>query len=262
MDIQQGNVVTQDMLARLEPGMDKRKVTYIMGTPLIVDPFHADEWVYLYSFQKGGGERQQREVKLYFANQRLDHVAGDVRPAKGENLPAAASANVNVEVPLGERAEDGGFFSRLMRRFRGEEPAAPSTPEETAKAAPPASGPDAAEPPAGAGSAEDGAPEEGLLHRLRRGLGLTGGIGETRQPAPEGAPSEAEEAGLEETTPEEAAVQASEAEEGPSLLERLKRGLGLGGDAGAEPAPGSGTAPDAEPEPEAEPGPAAGGAVE
>ena len=40
IDIQQGNVINQEMLNKLEPGMDKKRVKFIMGTPVIVDPFH------------------------------------------------------------------------------------------------------------------------------------------------------------------------------------------------------------------------------
>ncbi|RKZ36171.1 MAG: outer membrane protein assembly factor BamE, partial [Gammaproteobacteria bacterium] len=64
IDIQQGNVVTQDMLDRLETGMEKRKVRYLLGTPLIIDTFNSGRWDYLYSFQPGGGKRVQRRISL------------------------------------------------------------------------------------------------------------------------------------------------------------------------------------------------------
>ena len=56
IDIQQGNVVTQDMIDQLRPGMTRRQVRFIMGNPLLVDTFHANRWDYLYSLQPGGGE--------------------------------------------------------------------------------------------------------------------------------------------------------------------------------------------------------------
>ena len=46
IDIQQGNVIEQEMLDKLQPGMDKDQVQFIMGTPVIVDPFHKDRWEY------------------------------------------------------------------------------------------------------------------------------------------------------------------------------------------------------------------------
>ena len=46
VDVQQGNVITQEMLAQLQPGMDKKKVGLIMGAPVIKDTFHKDRWDY------------------------------------------------------------------------------------------------------------------------------------------------------------------------------------------------------------------------
>ena len=47
IDIQQGNYVTQDMVAKLKPGMTRSQVRFALGTPLIADPFHPDRWDYL-----------------------------------------------------------------------------------------------------------------------------------------------------------------------------------------------------------------------
>lgn len=87
IDVQQGNVITQDMLAQLKPGMDKAKVRYIMGTPLIIDTFHDDRWDYVYTFQKGGGERVERHVTLYFKDGKLAYVTGNVKAANGALKP-------------------------------------------------------------------------------------------------------------------------------------------------------------------------------
>ena len=53
--IPQGNIITQDMVDQLRPGMSKRQVIFVMGTPLVRDPFFQDRWDYVYSFQPGGG---------------------------------------------------------------------------------------------------------------------------------------------------------------------------------------------------------------
>ncbi len=85
IDVQQGNVVTQEMLAKLRPGMEKREVAAVLGTPLLIDPFHPQEWVYAYTEQVAGGPREQRAIKMHFENDRLARVGGDVRtpPAAG-----------------------------------------------------------------------------------------------------------------------------------------------------------------------------------
>ena len=47
MDIQQGNLLTQEQVSRLKPGMSKEEVRLILGTPLLTDIFHADRWDYV-----------------------------------------------------------------------------------------------------------------------------------------------------------------------------------------------------------------------
>jgi len=93
IDIRQGNFVTQEMLDQLEWNMPAKKVRFIMGTPLLLDVFHKHRWDYLYSFQAGGGKRQQRHISLFFdENQRLQKIEGQVkigkpRPQKPLPLP-------------------------------------------------------------------------------------------------------------------------------------------------------------------------------
>ena len=66
IDVRQGNIVTQEMLDQLELDMPAKKVQFIMGTPIMVDVFHQQRWDYLYSLQAGAGERQQRQISLFF----------------------------------------------------------------------------------------------------------------------------------------------------------------------------------------------------
>jgi outer membrane protein assembly factor BamE len=89
MDIQQGNYVTQDMVAKLKPGMSKAQVRFALGTPLVVDPFHTDRWDYIYVLQKGGKVAEHRRLVVLFEGERLLRLEGDVTPA--ERGPAAAA---------------------------------------------------------------------------------------------------------------------------------------------------------------------------
>jgi len=113
VDIPQGNVVTQDMVDRLQPGMSKQQVTYAMGTPLIVDTFHPDKWIYLYSLRKGDEETEQRQIDVFFDNDRLVRVGGDVRTGSA-GLPVQSATSTVVEVPL-EPAEGPSLWERLKR---------------------------------------------------------------------------------------------------------------------------------------------------
>jgi outer membrane protein assembly factor BamE len=85
IDVQQGNVVTQEMLDTLEPGMTKGQVSYVMGTPLLTDAFHANRWDYVYTMKTGEGEYSEQRVSLFFENDTLAALSGDLKPAGNTN---------------------------------------------------------------------------------------------------------------------------------------------------------------------------------
>jgi outer membrane protein assembly factor BamE len=78
LDVQQGNVVTQEMVARLKPGMTRSQVRFTLGTPLLVDPFRADRWDYVFVFMKQGVVTEQRRIVVIFKDDKLLRVEGDV----------------------------------------------------------------------------------------------------------------------------------------------------------------------------------------
>jgi outer membrane protein assembly factor BamE len=102
IDIQQGNVVTQEMLAQLQRGMDEKQVRFIMGTPVIHDTFHADRWDYLYIFDEKGEPTERRRITLVFVEGRLDRVEGDVQAASGPLAADTRSQDKTVDVPRGK----------------------------------------------------------------------------------------------------------------------------------------------------------------
>jgi len=110
VDIQQGNVIEQSMVDRLEPGMTKAKVKFIMGTPLLVDPFHSNRWEYIYSNEPGSGSRVQRHVALYFKDDKLTHIEGNVTPANRYYTDEGNAETSNVLI-TGKRKKKG-IFSR------------------------------------------------------------------------------------------------------------------------------------------------------
>lgn len=117
LDIQQGNVVTQDMLERVELGMDKRKVQFILGTPLVVDVFREDRWDYVYTFKGGsvfGGEVHRR-ITLVFVDGRLAKIEGDIEPSPEFEFDKAETETV-VSIP--DPPERGLFRWLLPRTWR------------------------------------------------------------------------------------------------------------------------------------------------
>ncbi len=87
IDIQQGNFVSQEMVAQLKPGMTREQVRFVLGTPLMADIFHAERWDYLYTLERRGAPRQQRRLAVFFQDGKLARLDGDLAGAgqgKGE----------------------------------------------------------------------------------------------------------------------------------------------------------------------------------
>jgi len=99
IDIQQGNYVTQEMVAKLKPGMTRSQVRFLLGTPLVVDVFHADRWDYVYVYQKGGAVTEHRKMTVFFEGDKLARVEGDVKPANGSAKAESGTAAAGTPKP-------------------------------------------------------------------------------------------------------------------------------------------------------------------
>ena len=87
MDIQQGNFVSQEMVAQLRRGMTKDQVRFLLGTPLVTDIFHADRWDYVYLLDRPGHSPQRRRLAVFFEGDKLARVDGDVVAAAKSEEP-------------------------------------------------------------------------------------------------------------------------------------------------------------------------------
>ena len=108
MEIVQGNIVTREQAALVRPGMTRAQVRDILGSPLLTSAFHADRWDYVYRFQPGRGEIQQRVLTVFFQDNKLLRVAGDVvaeDPGKAE-VPKAASQVIDIPGTAAAGTED------------------------------------------------------------------------------------------------------------------------------------------------------------
>jgi outer membrane protein assembly factor BamE len=83
-EIQQGNYLSQEIVAQVKPGMTREQVRFLLGTPLLTDIFHADRWDYVYWREAENGKRETRKVALFFSDNKLERIQGDiVSPAAG-----------------------------------------------------------------------------------------------------------------------------------------------------------------------------------
>jgi len=116
IDIQQGNVITQEMVNNLRTGMNKRQAQFVLGAPMLIDPFHANRWDYFYLYKPGTdgkSEAAQELVSLFFDDDRLVEITGTMLPdPKPDMLPT--SRQVTVVVPRQE-TEDVGILTRTWR---------------------------------------------------------------------------------------------------------------------------------------------------
>ncbi|TDN57054.1 outer membrane protein assembly factor BamE (lipoprotein component of BamABCDE complex) [Azoarcus indigens] len=101
IDVRQGNYVDQAMVSQLKKGMTRDQVRFVLGSPLVVDVFRKDRWDYVYRFKPGKAEAEQRIISVYFVDDRLDHVEGDVAAGDAQGAAAAQQEHRSrvVDVP-------------------------------------------------------------------------------------------------------------------------------------------------------------------
>ena len=91
INVQQGNALTQEMVAKLKPGMTRSQVRFVLGTPVVQDIFHANRWDYVYMFTEGHKETRSRRLTVIFEDDKLLRLEGDVvGRAAGDAAPEAA----------------------------------------------------------------------------------------------------------------------------------------------------------------------------
>ena len=119
MTVQQGNIVTEEMVDRLEPGMTTRQVRYLLGTPLLADMFHADRWDYTYTIRRGHQPMEIKRLTLYFSEDALVRVDGNLQPNPARAAERQPDAII-VSVPDWE--DKRGIFRRTLDKLDGSEP--------------------------------------------------------------------------------------------------------------------------------------------
>ena len=80
-DVQQGNVVTKEMVDQLAAGMTREQVRFMLRTPALVSVFHPYRWDYVYMLKRGkGSEVQSRRLTVFFKDNRVEHFLADDMP--------------------------------------------------------------------------------------------------------------------------------------------------------------------------------------
>lgn len=88
IDIQQGNLITQEQLAKVKTGMSRVDVRNTLGTPLLQDTFHANRWDYYFSDDRAtkygpfGREKERFQVTVFFENEKVARIDGVASPVE------------------------------------------------------------------------------------------------------------------------------------------------------------------------------------
>lgn len=97
-DVQQGNIMEPDMLAQLHPGLSKKQVQFLMGTPIIEDPFHPERWDYVYWLKAHHHKPVQHRVTVFFDNDvvsRIEPVGIELPPRAAPVAPAVPNSQAS-----------------------------------------------------------------------------------------------------------------------------------------------------------------------
>ncbi len=75
LEVQQGNLITQASVSKLQRGMTKQQVQALLGTPLMRDSFNSNRWDYVFYQNKQKNEHKPQNITLIFKDQILVNVA-------------------------------------------------------------------------------------------------------------------------------------------------------------------------------------------
>ncbi len=105
INIQQGNLLDADLIEQVEVGMTRTQIRFLLGTPLVSNPFDKDRWDYYYFFKAGKTrEKTTQHFVVFFDGDQVSHVD---RPG-GETLAEEASdGKASAAEASAEEVSDG-----------------------------------------------------------------------------------------------------------------------------------------------------------
>ncbi|MCQ9617010.1 outer membrane protein assembly factor BamE [Paenalcaligenes niemegkensis] len=105
-DVQQGNWITTEDVNRLQPGMTREQVRYVLGTPTLQDIFHTDRWEYPYYNKPGYGDEELRLFTVWFEGDTLVRWEGSEQPER-QPFQKADTGSVDARAQSGAESSTG-----------------------------------------------------------------------------------------------------------------------------------------------------------
>lgn len=109
IDVQQGNFVSNESLAKLKVGMTESQVRFILGAPLLIDVFHENRWDYVFHLKKGTGEMTKNHVTVFFKNNVVEQFENSALPNEADYIAHIMNGkplnNASIETNANESAK-------------------------------------------------------------------------------------------------------------------------------------------------------------
>jgi len=88
-DVAQGNYLEQKGIDKLQVGMTKEQVNFVLGSPVVIDAFDDDTWSYVYKLKSGRNKSfdQRKQFILKFVDDKLVSATGDFELSENFNTP-------------------------------------------------------------------------------------------------------------------------------------------------------------------------------
>lgn len=117
-DIQQGNIINNNDLKEIRYGMSKQEVLFLLGTPMVIDPFNESRWDYFYSkLNQRKRETDKRLITAMFDGDKLVSLQGDVDLSNIESLePSIEDRQHGGTVITTPQQKEKGLLNRVLKR--------------------------------------------------------------------------------------------------------------------------------------------------
>jgi len=139
IDIQQGNIISQDDINQLRTGMNKKQVLFVMGSPIITDTFHPNRWDYYYSLERKHIAEPTMHVSLLFFEDLLIRIDGDMQPDPQADTDDQAARNAIITITPKERKIGlTGLIDSMINAVRSDDEKPALQPEAITKPQSPA----------------------------------------------------------------------------------------------------------------------------
>lgn len=122
-DVRQGNlldkITDQKAVDQLKPGLTKRQVLLLVGTPSVASPFDQSRWDYVSTYSHRGGPMQISKMTLYFNDDILARVVGSPYLENNKNL-LKESKKLNVDYSVNDAKGDKDMSGKNSKDSGGD----------------------------------------------------------------------------------------------------------------------------------------------